>query len=88
VIPLTVTPAPDTLTAVVPVRWVPVRVTGTTLLRRPVLGTIVDNTGTGLLPWNSMAPMSSLFPTAGSGLALPKKSVLGAALPAAEVVGT
>ena len=36
----TVTPEPDTVTAVVPVRWVPVRVTGTVVPRAPEAGEI------------------------------------------------
>jgi hypothetical protein len=40
VTPLTVTPAPDTVTAVAPVKPVPVRVTGTTVPRAPVVGAI------------------------------------------------
>jgi hypothetical protein len=44
-IPATPTPEPETFTAVVPVRLVPVRVTGTTVLRTPVLGLIEVNAG-------------------------------------------
>ena len=43
--PLTVTPAPDTFTAVVPVRLVPVIVTGTLVPRRPEVGEIEASVG-------------------------------------------
>jgi hypothetical protein len=84
----TVTPKPDTVTAVVPSRLVPVRVTATVVPRVPALGLIDVNVGGGVLPWNSTAPMSNLLDTAGSGLGLPKKSVLGARIPAADATGT
>ncbi len=42
---LEVTPEPDTVIAVAPVRPVPVRVTGTLVPRTPELGAIVDSTG-------------------------------------------
>jgi len=43
--PLAVTPAPDTFTAVVPVRLVPVIVTGTAVPCRPVAGAIEASVG-------------------------------------------
>src|ERR1700687_2117717 len=39
-------------------------------------------------PWNSTAPTSNRFCTAGSGLGLPKKSVLGVTAKVEELVGT
>jgi hypothetical protein len=45
VTPLTVTPAPDTVTAVAPVKPVPVRVTGTTVPRAPEVGAIEVRAG-------------------------------------------
>jgi len=45
--PLTVTPVPDTVTAVAPVRLVPVRVTGTLAPCVPIEGAIVVSVG----PW-------------------------------------
>jgi hypothetical protein len=45
--PLTVTPVPDTVTAVAPVRLVPVKVTGTLVPRTPVAGAIEVSVGTG-----------------------------------------
>ena len=42
---LEVTPVPDTVIAVVPVRPLPVRVTGTLVARVPELGAIADSTG-------------------------------------------
>src|ERR1700730_706653 len=68
----TVTPPPDTVTAVAPIRLVPVRVTATVVPRTPELGLIDVNVGIGLLPWNSTAPTSKRFGCEGSGLLLPK----------------
>jgi cobalamin synthase len=80
---LTVIPPPDTLMAVAPVRFVPVRVTGTLVPLAPSLGTIVLSVGR-LLLWNSIAPASTaplVF------LALPKKSVFGASVKFAVPLG-
>jgi len=73
---LTVTPVPDTFTAVAPVRFVPVRVTGTAVPRTPEVGAIEARVGGGP-GWSSTAPTSTagLFAVF---LGLPKKSVLGA----------
>jgi hypothetical protein len=57
VTPVTDIPAPETFTAVAPVRLVPVRVTGTVSPRPPVVGEIELNVGAGAE--NSMAPMST-----------------------------
>ena len=79
---LAVIPPPDTLMPVAPVRFVPVRVTGTLVPLAPSLGTIVLSVGR-LLLWNSIAPASTaLFVF----LALPKKSKLGASLKLAVAV--
>src|SRR5207237_2500069 len=61
VMPLTVTPVPDTLTAVAPVRFVPVSVTGTEVPRAPVVGTIAVSVGAGVIvpATNSTAPAST-----------------------------
>ena len=56
---LTVIPAPDTLTAKAPVRFVPVRVTGTTVPRRPVLGEMEVSVGAAAVLMNSTAPAST-----------------------------
>jgi hypothetical protein len=69
--PLTVTPVPETVTAVAPVRLVPLSVTGTTAPCVPVFGEIKDNVGGGVEPWNSTAPTSIGVPGA-AGLGLPK----------------
>ncbi len=62
---LTVTPLPDTVTAVAPVRFVPVRVTVTVI--DPVAGRVaelgeievrVGGCGAVPAPWNSTAPTS------------------------------
>jgi hypothetical protein len=45
--PLTVTPAPETVTVVAPVKFVPVKVTGTAVPRTPVGGAIEVNVGAG-----------------------------------------
>jgi hypothetical protein len=74
---LTVTPVPDTFTAVTPDRFVPVRVTGTLVFRPPELGAIVLSTGADTpAPWNSTAPTSNPVGEDGSGRGFPKKSVL------------
>jgi hypothetical protein len=80
--PIVTSPLPGSVTVVpVAVKLVPVIVTGIVVPRTPELGVIDDTVGGGtLLPWNSIAPMSSKFFTAGSGLGLPKKSVVGAAV--------
>jgi hypothetical protein len=84
---LTVMPVPDTLIAVAPVRLVPVRVTGTTVPRTPEVGEIEVNVGaTGPATRTSTAPTSTVFGcpgVPGSGLGLPKKSVLGNVNPGA-----
>jgi len=54
--PLTVTPVPDTLTALVPVRFVPVRVTGTVAPCAPVLGLIVVSVGGGIVVTVNVTP--------------------------------
>jgi hypothetical protein len=87
VTPLTVMPPPDTVTAVAPVRSVPVIVTGTMVPCAPVGGAI-EVTAPTPLPWNSTAPTSNRFGTLGSGLELPKKSVLGATAKVGEELGT
>jgi len=85
--PLTVMPVPDTLIAVAPVRLVPVRVTGTTVSRTPEVGEIEVNVGAaGPATRTSTAPTSTVFGcpgVPGSGLGLPKKSVLGNVNPGA-----
>jgi hypothetical protein len=92
VTPLTVTPPPDMVTVEVPVRLVPVRVTATTLPRAPELGEIEVSVGVPPPvppppePMNSTAPTSTAFGLLGSGLGLPKKSVVGK--PSAEPMGT
>jgi hypothetical protein len=58
VIPLAVTPVPDTFTAVAPVRLVPVRVTGILVPRAPRLGAIDVSVGDVVL-MNSTAPAST-----------------------------
>ena len=78
--PLTVMPPPGTVTAVAPVRLVPVRVTGSNKVpRAPDAGEIEVSAGAGAgagaAPWNSTAPMSKPPPW---GRVLPKKSALGA----------
>ena len=56
---LTLMPVPDTVTADVPVRFVPLSVTGTTVPRCPVFGLIEIRVGTGTAgPSNSTAPAS------------------------------
>lgn len=63
---LTVTPVPVMLTAKAPVRFVPVRVTGTAVPRKPVLGTIDVSVGAATELRNSTAPASTaLFPFLG-----------------------
>jgi len=75
VTPLTVMPFPETVTAVTPERFVPVRVTGTLLFRPLVLGFIEVRVGwPTLAPWNSTAPASKAVGSAGSGRGFPKKS--------------
>jgi hypothetical protein len=77
VMALTVIPAPDTFTAVVPVRFVPVKVTETVMPRWPVLGAIEVKVGAATVTANSTAPASTaLFVF----LKLLKKSVVGAAV--------
>jgi hypothetical protein len=75
---LTVTPVPEMLTAVAPVRLVPTRVTLTTVPLITELGVIEVSVGTTTVPpWNSTAPASTaLFVF----LKLPKKSVGGASV--------
>jgi len=76
VMPLTVTPVPDTLTAVAPVRFVPVSVTGTEVPRAPVVGTIAVSVGAGVIvPANSTAPAST---EPFDFRRVPKKSSVGA----------
>ena len=60
---LTVTPAPEMLTAKAPVRLVPVSVTGTDVPLSPVLGTIEVNVGTAVVLANSTAPASTALLT-------------------------
>jgi hypothetical protein len=72
---LTVMPVPDTFTADVPVRFVPVKVTGTATPRPELAGEIEVSVGNGTLAPNSTAPTSTeplVF------LKVPKKSSLGA----------
>jgi hypothetical protein len=72
---LTVMPVPDTFTADVPVRFVPVKVTGTATPRPELAGEIDVSVGSGTLAPNSTAPTSTeplVF------LKVPKKSSLGA----------
>jgi hypothetical protein len=84
-IALTVTPAPDTLIADVPVRPLPVRVTGTLVPRTPVLGLILVRRGATAAPvfWDSTAPTSKTVSLSGRGF--PKKSVVGRVTPAGRV---
>src|SRR6266404_59060 len=57
---LTVTNVPDTVIAVVPVRLVPARVTGTAVPRAPVAGRIEASVGAATAAaWNSTAPAST-----------------------------
>jgi hypothetical protein len=84
VMPLTVTPEPETAIDCVPVRFVPVRVTATVVARAPEIGLIAVSVGGATLPLNSTAPTSSLVPVM-SGRGLPKKSVVGAAVYAALI---
>lgn len=73
---LTEMPVPDTFTADVPARFVPVKVTGTTVPRWPLLGEIEVSVGAGTFDTNSTAPTSTkplVF------LRVPKKSSAGAA---------
>jgi hypothetical protein len=74
---LIVMPPPFMVNDDVPARLVPVMVTGTTKPRIPVFGVTPVSVGAGIVPWNSIAPMSIpvLFT---SGLLFPKKSVVGA----------
>ena len=80
---LAVTPVRDTVTAVVPVRFVPVRVTGTAVPWAPDAGAIEVSVGAGAAAWNSTAPMSKPLPW---GRVLPKKSVLGAPVAVAALL--
>jgi hypothetical protein len=85
---LTVIPVPETVIALVPVRLVPVRVTGTSVPRTPVFGAIEVNVGAGGGgATNSTAPGSNVPSTPVSGLGLPKKSVLGTRLKFGSEVG-
>jgi hypothetical protein len=60
---LTVTPAPEMVTMKAPVRFVPVRVTGTAVPRIPVLGAMEVSVGAAVVLANSTAPASTaLFP--------------------------
>jgi len=73
----TVIPVPDTFTDVAPVRFVPVKVTGTMVPRAPDVGAIEVSVGGPVAtpPVNSTAPASTaLLPF----LEVPKKSRLGA----------
>ena len=70
----TVMPPPDGFTAEASKRFAPVIVTGTTVPCAPLVGEM-DAIVPTPLPWNSTAPTSNRFGTAGSGLGLPKKSV-------------
>ena len=73
----TVIPVPDTFTAVAPVRFVPVKVTGTMVPRAPDVGAMEVSVGgpVVILPVNSTAPASTaLLPF----LEVPKKSRGGA----------
>src|SRR2546430_4576501 len=76
----TVTPVPDTFTAVAPVRLVPVKVTGTAMPRPPVLGAIEVRVGTGVVVVlaNSTAPISIGITVPAPFLRVPKKSKVGA----------
>ena len=56
---LTVTPVPEMLTAKAPVRFVPVRVTGTTVPLSPVLGVMDVRVGAATVLRNSTAPAST-----------------------------
>jgi hypothetical protein len=78
VMALTVMPVPDTVIADVPVRFVPVSVTGTVVLRLPEVGEIEVRVGADTPPplVNSTAPTSTALLVF---LAVPKKSKLGAA---------
>jgi hypothetical protein len=59
-IPPQVTPAPDTVTAVAPVKLVPTKVTATVVLRAPEAGAIEVNVGVAAPgPVNSTAPAST-----------------------------
>jgi hypothetical protein len=62
VMPLTVTPPPDTVIADVPARLVPVRVTATVEPLTPELGEIEDSVGLRITSWYSIAPTSTGFP--------------------------
>jgi hypothetical protein len=68
------TPVPEKFTADAPARFVPVRVTTTVEFRSPVFGLSEINVGTGIVPWNSTAPISN-FVFGASGRLFPKKSV-------------
>jgi len=73
----TVIPVPDTFTAVAPVRFVPVKVTGTMVPRVPDAGAMESSVGGPVVvaPVNSTAPASTaLLPF----LEMPKKSASGA----------
>ena len=72
---LTVMPVPDTFTADVPVRFVPVKVTGTATPRPELAGEMDVSVGDGALVPNSTAP-TSMEPLV--FLKVPKKSSLGA----------
>jgi hypothetical protein len=79
VMPLTVTPPPGTVIAVAPVSPVPVRVTGTTVLRTPVLGAIEVSAGAGGLTTVSVTPVA--FPLGVATVIVLAESV---AVPVAE----
>jgi len=72
-----VTPVPDTVTAVAPVRFVPVKVTETVMLGEPDTGVIEVSVGgpAAAPPANSTAPASTALL---AFLEVPKKSRLGA----------
>ena len=75
----TVTPVPDTFTAVAPARFVPVRVTGTLVPRTPDVGAIEVSVGAGVVvPANSTAPISIGVTVPAPFLRVPKKSNVGA----------
>src|SRR5256885_10915805 len=73
------TPVPDMVAAVAPVRFVPVKVTGTVVPRAPDVGAIEVSVGGPVViaPVNSTAPASTALL---AFLEVPKKSVGGASL--------
>jgi hypothetical protein len=79
----TATPVPDTVTEVVPARFVPLMVTATVCPRSALLGVIPLTElmvgGTGVTPPNSKAP-ASMFGLPASGRTWPRKSSFGASV--------